>query len=549
MIIGIVLIALILTSASVYIGSGIYWNDITQHYNMVARHTAQAVENVFTGEELKEWGDLAYRYAYGKATDEEVAAVTESERYRELKHLTENLNISNETNDIYIVVYDVEVSDNYTQEADDAGEWNPLIYIMDTYYIPEDQYPLGTASAIDEKYVGSIRNCWVNGVDPTETIITYWHKGGLYILTGMHAVVNDGKTVALIGVEMPLPTLEKDFNNFIFNIILVDAIAMVIILIIAIILIYVTVTRPIKRLAAEAQKFVGDNSEVSDRLGKVRTRDEIQVLDESILDLERGIIEYISNLTAMTAEKERVSAELGVATKIQAEMLPKDFPNNDRIELFAAMTPAKEVGGDFYDFFFIDDDHLAMVMADVSGKGVPAALFCVVAKAVIRDKAMLGGDPAAMLFDVNNTLCENNGAGMFITVWLGILDLKTGIVKYVNAGHEYPIIGIHGKSVEVIERDNCPPLAAMENTEFTVETLQLEKGDNLFLYTDGVPEAKAKDGSRFGMDRLVKVLERNEGKSPEITVTDLKHEVDAFQPENDPFDDVTIMSVVWRGGK
>ncbi|MBQ9383272.1 MAG: serine/threonine-protein phosphatase, partial [Ruminiclostridium sp.] len=110
-------------------------------------------------------------------------------------------------------------------------------------------------------------------------------------------------------------------------------------------------------------------------------------------------------------------------------------------------------------------------------------------------------------------------------------------------------IGVHGKSVEVIQKDNCPPLAAMEDTEFTVETLRLEKGDNLFLYTDGVPEAKAADGSRFGMDRLIKVLERNEGKTPKETVTDLKREVDAFQPENDPFDDVTIMSVVWKGVK
>lgn len=244
---------------------------------------------------------------------------------------------------------------------------------------------------------------------------------------------------------------------------------------------------------------------------------------------------------------ELMAAELGVATMIQSDMLPKDFPNNDKIELFAAMTSAREVGGDFYDFFFINDDHLAIVMADVSGKGIPAALFCVVAKTIIRDKVMLGGSPADILFDVNNILCKNNSAEFFITVWLGILDLKTGVVEYANAGHEYPIVGVKGSSVSIIERENCPPLAITEDMEYTAETLKLGKGDNLLLYTDGVPEAKAPDGTRFGMTRLVKILERDIEMSPEELVTDLKNEVEAFQPDNDPFDDVTLMSLVWNG--
>ena len=256
------------------------------------------------------------------------------------------------------------------------------------------------------------------------------------------------------------------------------------------------------------------------------------------------VSEQINELEDRT---EHYAAELNVATKIQADMLPKDFPKNDNIELYAAMTPAKEVGGDFYDFFSIDDDHLALVMADVSGKGVPAALFCVVAKAIIRDKVMLGGDPAAILFDVNNILCQNNSADLFITVWLGILDLRTGSVEYVNAGHEYPIVGAKDKDTEVIKNENCPPIAAMENIEFENGILQLKQGDSLFLYTDGVTEAKAADGSRFGMERLLEELERSKGRSAEQIVTDLKHEVDTFQPENDPFDDVTIMSIVWKG--
>ena len=263
-------------------------------------------------------------------------------------------------------------------------------------------------------------------------------------------------------------------------------------------------------------------------------RKRIHVVNKQINDLED--------------RTEHMAAELSVATKIQADMLPNDFPKDDVVEIYAAMTSAREVGGDFYDFFYVDDSHIALVMADVSGKGVPAALFSVVSKTIIRDKVMLGGDPAAILYDVNNILCKNNRAGFFITVWLGILDLRTGVVEYVNAGHEYPIVGAGGKSVKVIKNDNCPPLAIVEDTIFTVETLTLEKGDDLFLYTDGVPEAKASDGSRFGMARLVRVLERIENKSPEHIVTELKREVDSFQSANDPFDDVTIMSVVWKDG-
>ena len=160
-----------------------------------------------------------------------------------------------------------------------------------------------------------------------------------------------------------------------------------------------------------------------------------------------------------------------------------------------------------------------------------------------------GGPLSSIIYDVNNVLCRDNGADLFITVWLGILDLKTGVVEYVNAGHEYPVISVRGEKVEVIDKDNCPPLAAMEDTELNTEKLQLRSGDDLFLYTDGVPEAKASDGSRFGMKKLVEILGNNINKSPEELVTSVKREVDIFQPTNDPFDDVTIMSVVWKGGK
>ncbi len=383
-----------------------------------------------------------------------------------------------------------------------------------------------------------------------ESYITNYEAYGWLVTATAPVFDSNGDYVGVVGVDLDMNEIKANETAFILSLTTLLVAITVIICIITLIIIDFAVIRPLNKLSDVAVGYISENKhkkKFSDV--EIKRADEIGNLSGAMIKMETDIANYIKDITSITAEKERISAELDVAAKIQAEMLPKDFPKSDRIELFAAMTPAKEVGGDFYDFFYIDDDHIALVMADVSGKGVPASLFCVVAKAILRDKVMLGGDPASILYDVNNILCQNNGAGLFITVWLGILDIQTGVVDYCNAGHEYPVIGVHGKSVEVIQKDNCAPLAAAEDMEFSVETIKLEKGDNLFLYTDGVPEAKAPDGSRFGMDRLVAVLKRNEGRSPEETVTELKHEVDVFQSGNDPFDDVTIMSVVWKGGK
>ncbi len=262
-----------------------------------------------------------------------------------------------------------------------------------------------------------------------------------------------------------------------------------------------------------------------------------------------SILTLMRNLSKIKRESARISAELGVATRIQADMLPTDFPEEDDIKLYATMTPAKEVGGDFYDFFYTDKDHIAMVMADVAGKGVPAALFMVVAKVVIRNQVMAGGSPADILFLVNNILCRNNPGGLFVTVWLGILDINTGVIEYVNAGHEYPVIGRAGKGFEVKEDENCPPLAAMEDMEFVNESVTLGAGDSLFLYTDGVPEAKNAGGARFGMDALIKGLDEDLGKSAADLVVNLKKKVDSFAGDIDPFDDITMMCLNYLGRK
>ena len=277
----------------------------------------------------------------------------------------------------------------------------------------------------------------------------------------------------------------------------------------------------------------------------VRTIDALKNQNILLAELDRKNRNLVS-------ENERIAAELGVAAKIQSDMLPSvfpAFPGRTDFDIYATMTPAKEIGGDFYDFFLIDDDRIALVMADVSGKGVPAALFMVIAKTLIHDRAMGGGTPAEVLSNVNTRLCENNASSLFVTVWLAIIDLSTGLMTYSNAGHEYPVFRRAGSEYEIAVSDNCPPLAAAENIDYYDEQMKLESGDRVLLYTDGVPEAKSAKGTRFGTDLMLKILNSNNSLPASDTIKLLRAHVDEFTGDASPFDDVTILCFDYFGNE
>ncbi len=287
-------------------------------------------------------------------------------------------------------------------------------------------------------------------------------------------------------------------------------------------------------------------SEISTNLSLSVIKVIISVIIAFLL-LVGSILILFRQIKGVTAEKERISAELSVATKIQADMMPYDFPERDDLALYATMTPAKEIGGDFYDFMFIDDDRLVMIMADVAGKGVPAALFMVSAKAIIRNVTRNGGTPSEILEKSNNIICENNKHNLFVTVWLGILTISTGELIYSNAGHEYPAVRHGDSGFRLVEEENCPPIGAVEDLEFDDHTIILEPDDALFLYTDGVPEAKSADGERFGIERMLDTLNEYSSIGLEKTLTDMKARIDKFNGNKDPFDDVTMMGLKYFG--
>ena len=249
-------------------------------------------------------------------------------------------------------------------------------------------------------------------------------------------------------------------------------------------------------------------------------------------------------------KRERLDNELQMATQIQASMLPRTFPafpERKEFDLFASMNPAKEVGGDFYDYFLIDDDHLGLVIADVSGKGIPAALFMTVSKATIKNCAMSGLSPAATLESVNQQVCANNQEDMFVTVWIGVLEISTGKLTAANAGHEYPVLKAPDGSFALLKDKHGLVVGGMEDAIYREYELQLKPGTKLFVYTDGVPEATNQDDELFGNERMLAALNQNRDASPEDILQNVRRAVDSFVGDAEQFDDLTMLCLEYSG--
>lgn len=307
-------------------------------------------------------------------------------------------------------------------------------------------------------------------------------------------------------------------------------------------------SRPIRELTREVAGLDGGRL---DGTVCIRTGDEVEELGNAFNHMRAQLKTYIASLAQVTAERERIRTELSVATGIQADMLPDCstvLKDREDFAIYARTCPAKEVGGDFYDFFLTDDDRLVFLVADVSGKGVPAALFMVVAMTLIRTHLMQGEDPGEAFERVNRDLCSHNKNGMFLTAWLGVLDLDTGRLVYVNAGHNSPLYynSGTGRYQWLTERSGFI-LAGMEDSRYREKKLFLQKGDRLFLYSDGVTEANDSKSRMFGDERLETFLDRLGEAEPEAVCLALQKELEEFKGEAEQSDDITMLSLVYRG--
>lgn len=346
-----------------------------------------------------------------------------------------------------------------------------------------------------------------------------------------------------LGVLFPQDELMMDITSLNRNVLFLGMSGFLLLLgVIA--LISGSITRPLRVLARATKDIATGNLDIE--LAVIKSQDEVGKLTESFIYMKQALKQYIKELTETTAAKERIESELKIAREIQMGILPKifpPFPDRPEFDIYATIEPAKEVGGDFYDFFFIDDDHLYFVIGDVSGKGVPASLFMAVTKTLIKAKTERDMLPDEILTRVNKELCTENDSNMFVTIFLGILNTQTGEIYYSNGGHNPPYLLYNHGDVELLENTGGVALGVIEDVKYQTKKITLRTGDGIFLYTDGVTEAMDGDGNLFSDHRLKEFLQRVNSFSPEGIIRGTVDEVKSFSSGVPQADDITILAL------
>jgi sigma-B regulation protein RsbU (phosphoserine phosphatase) len=350
-----------------------------------------------------------------------------------------------------------------------------------------------------------------------------------------------------LGILFPQDELMADITNL-NEIVLFLGITGLFLLAVAVVFIARSITGPLRHMAKATEHIGSGNFDIE--LPPVKTGDEVGRLSEAFSFMKESLKEYITELTEATASRERMESELKIAHDIQMGILPKKFPpfpEKTEFDIYAMIKPAKEIGGDFYDFFFIDDEQLCFVIADVSGKGIPAALFMALTKTLIKAKATMGLTTDKIISRVNEDLCIGNDMSMFVTVFCGILNVRTGEVQYTNGGHNPPLLMKRNGDVSYLETSGELLVGAMEEARYTIRSIMLGQGDSLFLYTDGVTEAMNERNELFSEERLRKELSKYQGSTIDQVISAVMHEITEFTGSTPQSDDITMMMITYKG--
>ncbi len=375
----------------------------------------------------------------------------------------------------------------------------------------------------------------------------------------LHAVTrryNAGRGVDEF-IKLPMGDVIEEIIRF--SIIFVPIIVLMVTLAVRVISIQLRnrVSIPLKELINAAMAYREQNAEDLAKGNKLFftvpenvSDDEIGTLWETCEGMETSLKKSIRELKDITTDIERAKAEMAAASQIQLGMLPSDdskVMERSEFSLKGSMRPARRVGGDFYDYFLIDDDHLALVIGDVSGKGMPASLFMVLSMTQIRMQATSYKSPAKILASANTGICKNNPEMLFVTVWMGILEISTGIMRACNAGHEDPFI-MDEKGDYVLDiTEHDIPLGIMEDMELTEYQRKFKPGDYLFVYTDGVAEATNDKDEAFTTDRVLSSLNADKKASCSSVLSNMQKAIDDFVKDSPQFDDITMLSFKYNG--
>ena len=533
-------------------GFSLYVIGVTHEYMVNTCNQANAEAAVVGHTAYKEIGDEVIRIfdsipeeERGDGTSDEYIAKfahLEDEKFLEVREAMRSLQNREGPMNAFIVALDPET--------------DRMIYIVDADPDPETTCRPGTFDLYDHNEVDTL----INGREISivekragierklHAVLTNREEYGFRCTAGS-VLYESGKYTVMMCVDEKLNSVVSMTSIFLVQFIIV-------LIIITILAAFIGMRRmrkaaviPINKMAKAATAY---GSETERKVGErhfdnlhIETGDELQQLAEALSGMEEDIEAYMTDLTRVTAEKERIETELSLAAKIQKSMLIEDFPvfpDRNEFDIYATMEPAKEVGGDFYDMILVDDDHLAIEIADVSGKGVPAALFMMASKIMILEKVKSGLTPAEVLRQVNDNISENNEQEMFVTVWLGILEISTGKLTAANAGHEFPIVIRKDGTAELIRDKHGFVIGGMSGMVYTDYDIMLEHGDSIFVYTDGVTEATNANNELFGLDRTL-VAAGSCGKNPQpVEVLKTVHgKIGDFVEDAEQFDDLTML--------
>ncbi len=406
---------------------------------------------------------------------------------------------------------------------------------------------LGTVWSLDISKHPVIKNMYESGRESDE--FEHVKVKNQEILYGYMPLIADGKIVCHITAAFLWDNVKSAISHSLISVEIKNALLLLAAGSILTFLLYMFMLKPLEKVQSSVREFTRrkDSNSIVIELETITSRNEIGRLADDVSLLAVTLEQYNEEAARLSAEKARIDTELSLAAKIQAGILPKDFPNVKEFSLHASMRPAKEVSGDFYDFFMIDDDHIALVIGDVSGKGISAALFMMTAKTTLKDCALLEHEYIQNLIrEVNDKLCEGNEAMLFVTLWFGILTIPTGEINYVNAGHEYPALRRGGGDFKLINDIHARPLAILKNILFASGKLKLNKGDAIFLYTDGIIEAHNKNDVQFGEDRLIQALNENPDGTPQELENSVLKNLSKFTGDSPQFDDVTMLCLKYN---
>lgn len=545
----ILILAFILAAVAVFVSYTTYSGTMDTHYMTAARSIADTTAIVIDKENVEKYVKMVNSVYLKKTKPEFENSKQEEEYYNQ-----------------YEMVYD----SSYKKIVDDLNKIRTANNILSLYIISVDSMSKSCVYVMDASSheIACKPGKWDLIYEKNYDIFSNPHKGfesyitnteeyGWLCSAGSPIKDENGNVIAYAMVDISMDEVMKDRHIFLAELCIVLLILTAVLLFFFIKILNKSVVNPINSLAGMARIFVDNmkynSNEVKENFLfsqlEIKSGDEIEELFHSIRFMEKEIYMYIENLSKITSEKERIGAELNVATQIQANMLPSifpAFPERKEFDIFATMNPAKEVGGDFYDFFMIDDRHIAIVMADVSGKGVPAALFMVIGKTLIKDHTQPNCDLGQVFTKVNNLLCESNSENLFITAFEGVLDLVTGDFYFVNAGHEVPYICKKGDVFKPYKVKPGFVLAGMEGIRYKADKIKLQEGDKIFLYTDGVTEATDAHNQLYSNERLQSILAKNSLAQPEVLLHTVKNDIDRFVKEASQFDDITMLCLEYR---